>query len=689
MNLRLPGVAAVVISVAAACHALGQEASWPDMTQPARAVGGGEADAAVVVGIEGYAFVAPVAGAESNAKAWYDYFTKTRGVPVGKVKLLTGVDATSDEMLDAARKAAGRAGPEGALWFVFIGHGAPAADGKDGLLVGVDAQQKARSLDLRSLRRLELLKALSESRAGSIRVVIDACFSGRARDGSMIAPNLQPMVLVAASGPADPRVAVLTAAKADQFAGALPGAGRPAFSYLVLGGLRGWAGKARVTAGDLWRYASDALEATLRGRNQTPELTGKEETVFGAAPGEKGPDLAALAKATAGAGAREEMFRVSVLPAVPRAQAPAAIRDLAGGADFRSLDIPGLKKFNEATLFDKSSASAGDKAAKWRELAGSTPAFADKALARAAEWGRYAGELAAAEDARRKREEARDADWEKLSELLPLEVVQPQDKRRWAQMFVDAYGKAEEDNPYVGDLAGFLPAGTVKASPAGGIRWVRIPAGSFMMGDREWSNSKPVHRVTVKSFQMSKTEATNKQYKACVEAGACTPPSSYEGGDDQPVVNVDWNQARTFSEWVGGRLPSEAEWEYAARSAGKDRKYPWGDEEPLCERAVMNQGGNGCGRNSTWPVCSKTAGNTEQGLCDMAGNVWEWTQDWYHDSYNGAPSDGSAWESPAGSGRVGRGGSWSNDVAGVFRAAGRDGGGPGGRSADLGLRVAR
>ena len=138
--------------------------------------------------------------------------------------------------------------------------------------------------------------------------------------------------------------------------------------------------------------------------------------------------------------------------------------------------------------------------------------------------------------------------------------------------------------------------------------------------------------MTVKSFQLAKTEVTNKQYKACVEAGACTPPSSYEGGDDQPVVNVDWNQAKAFSEWVGGRLPSEAEWEYAARSGGKERKYPWGDEEPSCERAVMNQGGNGCGRNATWPVCSKTAGNTSQGLCDMAGNVWEWTQDWYHDS---------------------------------------------------------
>ncbi|MBI5245276.1 MAG: SUMF1/EgtB/PvdO family nonheme iron enzyme [Elusimicrobia bacterium] len=222
-----------------------------------------------------------------------------------------------------------------------------------------------------------------------------------------------------------------------------------------------------------------------------------------------------------------------------------------------------------------------------------------------------------------------------------------------------------------------------------GIVWVRIPGGSFRMGTGN-GDEGPAHQVAVKPFQMAKTEVTVAQYKACVDAGGCTAPDTgkycnwgVSGRENHPVNCVDWNQAKKFSEWAGGRLPSEAEWEYAARSAGKDREYPWGDEDATCERAVIS----GCG-NGTASMCSKSAGNTAQGLCDMAGNVWEWTQDWYHGSYNGAPSDGSAWLSPAGSDRVFRGGSWGIG-AGFARAALRLNPGPGIRFGRLGFRPSR
>ncbi|NNN05935.1 MAG: SUMF1/EgtB/PvdO family nonheme iron enzyme [Elusimicrobia bacterium] len=201
------------------------------------------------------------------------------------------------------------------------------------------------------------------------------------------------------------------------------------------------------------------------------------------------------------------------------------------------------------------------------------------------------------------------------------------------------------------------------------------------MGDKDF---RPKHRVTIKSFQMAKTLVTNKQYNACVAAGVCTAahysdgtcyngpagakgrlPASFKG-NDQPVVCVDWNQAHAFSRWVGGRLPSEAEWEYAARSAGKKWDYPWGNEVATCSNAVIGD----CGYTATAPACSKPSGNTKQGLCDMAGDAFEWVEDGFHLTYDAAPTDGSAWEA-TGPNRITRGGSWRRDED-IARSAHRE-----------------
>ncbi len=235
---------------------------------------------------------------------------------------------------------------------------------------------------------------------------------------------------------------------------------------------------------------------------------------------------------------------------------------------------------------------------------------------------------------------------------------------------------------------------TVKVGGAAGVEWVRIPGGSFRMGSNEQSDEKPVHEVRVKTFELAKSEVTVGQYGACVKAGKCTAPDTGEycnwgksGREQHPVNCVDWNQARAFSVWVGGRLPTEAEWEYAARSGGKARKYPWGNEKATCARAVMNDGGRGCGRRSTWPVCSKPKGNSAQSVCDLAGNVWEWVEDVYAESYAGAPTDGSA-RTGGWSYRVFRGGCWYN-TAGVLRAAFRRWNPAGLRNYFLGFRPAR
>jgi formylglycine-generating enzyme required for sulfatase activity len=215
--------------------------------------------------------------------------------------------------------------------------------------------------------------------------------------------------------------------------------------------------------------------------------------------------------------------------------------------------------------------------------------------------------------------------------------------------------------------------------PKTGLTWVKIQSGTFLMGSRKGSkNERPVHRVHVPTFWMSQTEITVAQYRKCVVSGSCHVPNNikdnpmYASGcnygvknrDDNPVNCVLWKWARQYARWVGGRLPSESEWEYAARSRGKRKKYPWGSMEPTIEYAVMSHIGkvpDSAKCDETCPVCSRSAkGNTEQGLCDMAGNVDEYVEDRYHPSYVGAPNDGSAWVKGSKSTRVTRGGSGSS-----------------------------
>ncbi len=294
-----PITAAAALILAATAFA--DPGPWPSLAAPAKSVGGGARDAAVIVGIGKYDAVPPVVGAAENARDWYEYLTATRGVPAQNARLLIDGDAAREDILEAVKTAARRVGPGGTLWFVFVGHGARGADGRDGLLAGVDARPSLSSLQARSVAESELLRALARGRERDALVVLDACFSGRDEDGRELVAGLQPLMPSMGVRVPDPREAVLTAAAGDQFAGALPGEQRPAFSYLILGGLRGWAADARgvVTAEGLWSYARRALEATVRGREQSPQLWGNRRAAW-ASSREPGPDLARVALATAG-----------------------------------------------------------------------------------------------------------------------------------------------------------------------------------------------------------------------------------------------------------------------------------------------------------------------------------------------------------------------------------------------------
>ncbi len=244
-------------------------------------------------------------------------------------------------------------------------------------------------------------------------------------------------------------------------------------------------------------------------------------------------------------------------------------------------------------------------------------------------------------------------------------------------------------------------------APVKPVEFVTIPGGRFKMGtssgEKVFADAKPIHAVNIKTFDMSKTDVTVEQYAECLDKGGCTEPDTgpycnwgVAGRELHPVNCVDWDQARKYA-WFkgkqpgfeGARLPTEAEWEYAATSGGRNLKYPWGDAEAACDKAVMyGDGGYGCGADGTMPVCSKPAGNTAQGLCDMAGNVWQWVQDTYHYSYEGAPDDGSEFKGKD-SRRVMRGGSFGSDDARSLRADYRDRGDPALRRVFVGFRLAR
>lgn len=213
-----------------------------------------------------------------------------------------------------------------------------------------------------------------------------------------------------------------------------------------------------------------------------------------------------------------------------------------------------------------------------------------------------------------------------------------------------------------GRLDGFECGGCGRAIPClDNLCAVPMPPGMT------WIRSMPA------GVSFTKSEVTVRQYEACVTAGPCAGTydmcnfgSALDG--ENPMNCVDWNGASTFCGWIGARLPTEEEWFAEASARGP---YPWGGDPASCSLAVMFQAGSGCGRGSTSPVCSRPAGNSVSGLCDMVGNVWEWTS------------------TPVGSGRGVRGGGWIFSDASDLSAAGRFVLAPSRRANDVGFRCVR
>ncbi len=220
-----------------------------------------------------------------------------------------------------------------------------------------------------------------------------------------------------------------------------------------------------------------------------------------------------------------------------------------------------------------------------------------------------------------------------------------------------------------------LGVGSTMLREKDGMEMVYVPEGTFTMGSKNndsdaWDDEKPEREVYLDAYWIDKYEVSNGQYAQCVADGVCTKPQysksytrpSYYGNDefaDYPVIYVDWHQASAYCAWAGGRLPTEAEWEKAARGPNGN-KYPWENESPSCDLANYNQGTYENPKycvGDTSEVGSYPEGASYYGAMDMAGNVWEWVNDWWSDRY-----DTNVTRNPKGPEtgvyRVYRGGSW-------------------------------